>query len=55
MRDLRQDPLIVRSAYATEVVEQAVVAGVTLHGDDFMLAVERDPESARTRSDDADA
>ena len=55
MKDLRQDPLMVRSAYATEVVEQAVVAGVTQHGDDFMLAVERDPESARTRSDDADA
>ncbi len=45
MKDLRQDPLMVRGKYATEAVEQAVVAGVTEHGDDFKLAVEQDPDT----------
>jgi len=46
VKDLRQDPLVVRREYAVEAVEQAVVAGVTSHGDDFVLRVERDPEAA---------
>ncbi|WP_341926952.1 BCCT family transporter [Nocardioides psychrotolerans] len=46
VKDLRSDPLMVRQAYAQEAVEAAVVAGVTEHGDDFVLAVERDPEAA---------
>ncbi len=45
MKDLRQDPLMVRGKYATDAVEQAVVAGVTEHGDDFKLAVEQDPDT----------
>jgi choline-glycine betaine transporter len=45
VRDLRSDPLMVRRTYAVEAVEKAVVAGVTEHGDDFVLSVERD-ESA---------
>ncbi|WKN50647.1 BCCT family transporter [Nocardioides sp. Arc9.136] len=49
VKDLRQDPLIVRRQYAVDAVEQAVVAGVTEHGDDFALSVE--PGSA----DDAPA
>ncbi|MBI2244742.1 MAG: BCCT family transporter [Nocardioides sp.] len=45
VRDLRTDPLMVRRRYAAEAVEQAVIAGVTEHGDDFVLAVDRDPEA----------
>ncbi|KAA6436130.1 BCCT family transporter [Agrococcus sediminis] len=40
-RDLSQDPVVVRRAYAVAAVEQAVVAGVTEHGDDFQLTVEQ--------------
>jgi choline/carnitine/betaine transport len=43
VKDLRSDPLMVRQKYAAEAVEAAVVAGVTEHGDDFVLSVERDP------------
>ncbi|MDN4162073.1 BCCT family transporter [Nocardioides sp. SOB72] len=43
VKDLRQDPLVVRRQYAVEAVEQAVVAGVTEHGDDFALSVEPGP------------
>ncbi len=43
MKDLRRDPLMVRKAYAEEAVEQAVITGVTEHGDDFAIAVEKDP------------
>jgi len=42
VKDLRADPLMVRSAYASEAVESAVVAGVTQHGDDFAISVEHD-------------
>ncbi|WP_404386921.1 BCCT family transporter [Knoellia locipacati] len=40
VKDLSNDPLVVRRAYAVAAVEQAVVAGVTEHGDDFTLAFE---------------
>jgi choline/carnitine/betaine transport len=40
VKDLSADPLIVRRAYAVAAVEQAVVAGVTEHGDDFTLTFE---------------
>ena len=40
VKDLSSDPLIVRRAYAVAAVEQAVVAGVTEHGDDFTLTYE---------------
>lgn len=40
VRDLSNDPMIVRGAYAVAAVEQAVVAGVTEHGDDFTLTFE---------------
>jgi choline-glycine betaine transporter len=46
MKDLRSDPLVVRRKYAEEAVEQAVVTGVTAHGDDFVIAVDKDPENA---------
>jgi choline-glycine betaine transporter len=40
VKDLSSDPIIVRGAYAVAAVEQAVVAGVTEHGDDFTLTFE---------------
>ncbi|MGY5883866.1 BCCT family transporter [Modestobacter lacusdianchii] len=39
-KDLRSDPMVLRRAYANEAVEQAVVEGITRHGDDFALVVE---------------
>jgi choline/carnitine/betaine transport len=45
VKDLRSDPLMVRRKYAEEAVEQAVIHGVTEHGDDFVIAVDRDPEA----------
>lgn len=50
VRDLRRDPKIVRRAYAAEAVNSAVIAGVTRHGDNFVLAVERDPNHRPTDS-----
>ncbi len=41
VKDLRADPLMVRRRYAADAVEQAVVQGVTRHGDDFSISVER--------------
>jgi len=35
---------MVRRSYAAEAVDSAVVTGVTEHGDDFRIAVERDPQ-----------
>lgn len=43
VKDLRSDPMTVRRRYAVEAVEAAVIAGVTEHGDDFVIAVDRDP------------
>jgi choline/carnitine/betaine transport len=45
VKDLHNDPLMVRKRYAREAIEQAVVNGVTLHGDDFALAVEPTEDS----------
>lgn len=39
VKDLRSDPMVVRRQYAVAAVEQAVVDGVTDHGDDFALSV----------------
>ncbi|MCW2808412.1 MAG: choline/carnitine/betaine transporter [Marmoricola sp.] len=46
VKDLRADPLMVRRKYAAEAVEQAVVEGVTRHGDDFSISVEKSDDSA---------
>ena len=43
VKDLRNDPKVVRRQYASEAVNSAVVAGVTQHGDDFVISVEKDP------------
>ncbi|MFC7362610.1 BCCT family transporter [Nocardioides astragali] len=40
VKDLRKDPLMVRRQYGEEAVAQAVIAGVTEHGDDFAFSVE---------------
>jgi choline-glycine betaine transporter len=45
VKDLREDPLMVRRQYAEEAVHQAVITGVTEHGDDFVINVDRDPGS----------
>ncbi|MEQ4549296.1 BCCT family transporter, partial [Nocardioides kribbensis] len=45
VKDLSTDPLVVRRQYAVEAVESAVVAGVTEHGDDFVLSTEKDPDA----------
>lgn len=42
VRDLRRDPVVVRRRYAVARVEEAVMAGVTDHGDEFALAVVHD-------------
>src|SRR4051812_40507315 len=47
VKDLRQDPLMVRRRYAAEAVDSAVVHGVTEHGDDFMISVEKDRGGGR--------
>ena len=41
VKDLAQDPRVVRRKYAMEAVEAAVITGVTEHGDDFVLSVEK--------------
>ena len=53
VKDLRQDPMMVRKRYAEQVVENAVVAGVTQHGDDFALTVEPSDESLLPAGDSA--
>ena len=51
VKDLRNDPMMVRKRYAAEAIEQAVVTGVTLHGDDFALTVEPSDESVLSGGD----
>ncbi len=41
VRDLQSDPMAIRRAYAREALRQAVVAGVTEHGDDFVLSIDQ--------------
>lgn len=43
LKDLRRDPKMVRRLYAADVVDHAVISGVTQHGDDFILSIEKDP------------
>jgi choline/carnitine/betaine transport len=51
VKDLRSDPLVVRRQYAREAVAQAVVTGVTEHGDDFVLSVEPAPDEPEADAD----
>jgi choline-glycine betaine transporter len=43
VKDLRNDPLMVRRRYAVDAVDTSVVNGVNAHGDDFVISVEKDP------------
>lgn len=54
VKDLRQDPMMVRRRYAADAVNSAVIAGVTAHGDDFVISVEKDPD-ADPDGEDAEA
>ncbi|WP_246078454.1 BCCT family transporter [Modestobacter excelsi] len=51
VKDLRSDPLVLRGNYATVAVEQAVVDGISRHGDDFVLVVERGPGGEVVRAE----
>jgi choline/carnitine/betaine transport len=47
-KDLRSDPMMLRRTVADGAVEQAVVHGITRHGEDFVLSVQAAPgETAR--------
>jgi monofunctional chorismate mutase len=46
VKDLRRDPIVLRGSYASLAIEQAVVDGISRHGDDFVLVVERTPSPA---------
>ncbi len=52
VKDLMQDPLIVRRDYARAAVHDAVITGVTAHGDDFALSVESSNGTTTAASDD---
>ena len=54
-KELSSDPLIVRGHYGQQAVHDAVVAGVTEHGDGFKLAVEEGDKPVGERSADQDA
>jgi choline/carnitine/betaine transport len=43
VKDLRSDPLVLRGNYASVAIEQAVVDGISRHGDDFVLVVQHAP------------
>ena len=45
VKDLRRDPIVLRGNYASVAIEQAVVDGISRHGDDFVLVVERTPST----------
>lgn len=45
VKDLRNDPMMVRRRYARDAMEAAVIAGVTEHGDDFVLTIDKHPEA----------
>jgi choline-glycine betaine transporter len=45
VKDLRKDPMMIRQRYAAQAVDDAVIAGVVEHGDDFVIAIEKDPDA----------
>ncbi len=44
-KDVRTDPMVLRRTVAVEAVEQAVVDGISRHGDDFVLVVSAAPDA----------
>lgn len=51
VKDLRNDPMMVRRRYAAAAVEKAVVTGAALHGDDFELKVQPADEPLLSEGD----
>jgi len=51
VKELRHDPMMVRRRYAAQVVENAVVTGVTQHGDEWALTVEPSDEPVMPAAD----
>jgi choline/carnitine/betaine transport len=51
VKDLRNDPMMVRRRYASAAVEKAVVTGATHHGDDFELSVREADEPLLTEGE----
>jgi choline/carnitine/betaine transport len=51
MKDLRHDPLMVRRQVGEEAIAQAVIAGVTEHGNDFCLSVQCSNDDGRTNDE----
>jgi choline-glycine betaine transporter len=45
VKDLRSDPIVLRGTYASLAIEQAVVDGISRHGDDFVLVVQHAPRA----------
>jgi choline/carnitine/betaine transport len=45
VKDLRKDPMMIRQRYAAEAVDDAVIAGIVEHGDDFVIAIEKNPDA----------
>ena len=54
-KDVRSDPLVLRRGFAVEAVEQAVVEGITRHGEDFVLVVEAGTTDEETDGEDGPA
>jgi choline/carnitine/betaine transport len=52
-KDLRTDPLMLRREIGTEAVENAVIEGVSAHGDDFSLVVTGSGDDAVPEKKDA--
>lgn len=50
-KDLRSDPLVIRRAYATWALRDAVKKGVDRYGDNFSLSVQRAPEGEGAGAD----
>ncbi len=48
VKDLSTDPMVVRARVAREAVRDAVIAGVTEHGDDFRFRIESEGISGST-------
>ena len=44
VKDLRRDPIVLRGNYAALAIEHAVVDGISRHGDDFVIVVEKTPD-----------
>jgi choline-glycine betaine transporter len=47
VKDLCNDPMMVRKQFAADAVDSAVISGVTRHGDDVVISVEEDPDKSQ--------